>query len=69
MPGSVQLKMLRALAASPDGAGGFRKHEVSQAAVKRGQVQLAGSVSDRVDWYQITDAGRAALAAYEARHG
>lgn len=69
MPGPVQVRMLQALVASPDGAGGFRKSEVSQAAVKRGLVRLVGSLSDKVDWYEITDLGRAALIAYQARQG
>lgn len=56
--GAVQVAMLRKLVEdNPKGESGFRKNEVSQAAVKKKWVRWTFE-SGRITWYAITPEGR-----------
>lgn len=57
--GAVQVAMMRTLIDCPSGESGFRKNEVSLAAVKKGWVKSTYE-SGRITWYAITEQGREA---------
>jgi hypothetical protein len=66
--GPICRQMLAKLVESPDGQGGFRDFEVSAAAERRGWTIWRGDLSTRVRWFEITPAGREALAAWRDRN-
>jgi hypothetical protein len=66
--GPVQRVMLKKLKDSPNGESGFRRNEISSAAIKNGEVKYVYE-SGRITWYAITEKGHAALQQFTDRHG
>lgn len=66
--GPISRRMLASLVDdNPTGEKGFRPHEVSAAAVRHGWAVWRGDLG-RIKWYEITDAGRTALATWRDHH-